>query len=56
MKSGVYFNMETLVMFEVNVCDRLQVAIVEAVDGRTGLFEVEWLLNNGLHIQYLGEV
>lgn len=60
MKSGIYFNAKTLVMFEINILTST-IAEVAKFDEQfgdviVGVFKIEDLLTSGVNIEYLGKI
>lgn len=57
MRSGIYFNKLSLVMFEVLALENYAM-VTTFVNGKEhqSLFTVKELLAGGTHIEYLGEV
>jgi hypothetical protein len=57
MKSGIYVNLVTMRMFDVDILG--EYAVVEMLKKKkvvAGLFETKWLLNNSEQIMYLGNI
>lgn len=57
MRSGIYFNNLSLIMFEVLAIAEFA-TVTTFADGKeeTALFPVQLLLASGTHIEYLGEL